>query len=491
MFGSILINSDEADKSLQKTDKHAEGVGNTLVKGIGIAAKWGAGLLASASTAGTGLFKVAESASKAGSAINDMSVRTGLSTDTLQELKFATNQVGVSFESITNSVGFLTKAMAGAEEGSEKVKQSFARLGITPTINGQMRQMNDIFMETVTKLSDMGNKTERNQLAIKLFGKGAMEIVPLLDQGSAGIAELGKKAHDLGLVLSVEAIKATDEFGDKLDALKASGEGAKNQIGVSLIPIFQELIDKILSNMPKIKEQIAKVGEFSSSVLSFAIENLPEVIGLIKGLTAVWLIQKGVLAGLAINKAFDWTVTKLIALETAAATKGTIAYTVVQKANSVATGIATGINFLFGSSLQLTGKQLLIVAAAIAVVVGLILLLTRGFSGARSEIEQTMGSMGNFTDVANTAQQTGYNQYSSKIPGLANGGRVTSAGRVLVGERAPEYLDLPLGATVTPLDNAGGTINIYATIPAKDLKEMQDVSDFFKRIKQVSRQGVR
>ena len=38
------------------------------------------------------------------------------------------------------------------------------------------------------------------------------------------------------------------------------------------------------------------------------------------------------------------------------------------------------------------------------------------------------------------------------IPELATGGTLLSAGRVLVGERGPEYLDLPRGAQVTPLD---------------------------------------
>lgn len=40
------------------------------------------------------------------------------------------------------------------------------------------------------------------------------------------------------------------------------------------------------------------------------------------------------------------------------------------------------------------------------------------------------------------------------IPLLANGGDIEEAGRVIVGERGPEMLDLPRGARVTPLDNA-------------------------------------
>ena len=57
----------------------------------------------------------------------------------------------------------------------------------------------------------------------------------------------------------------------------------------------------------------------------------------------------------------------------------------------------------------------------------------------------------------------------SGSPGLAEGGIVTSPGRVLVGEKGPELLDLPINAKVTPLkendvSGFGTTINQNMTI---------------------------
>jgi TP901 family phage tail tape measure protein len=49
------------------------------------------------------------------------------------------------------------------------------------------------------------------------------------------------------------------------------------------------------------------------------------------------------------------------------------------------------------------------------------------------------------------------------IPRLADGGDITRGGRVMVGEEGPEYLDLPRGARVTPLDK-GGTTNITMNV---------------------------
>jgi phage-related protein len=58
------------------------------------------------------------------------------------------------------------------------------------------------------------------------------------------------------------------------------------------------------------------------------------------------------------------------------------------------------------------------------------------------------------------------------IPRLAEGGDIMRAGRVMVGEEGPEYLDLPRGARVTPLDKAGTTnITMNVTVQGGSFDE--------------------
>ena len=52
------------------------------------------------------------------------------------------------------------------------------------------------------------------------------------------------------------------------------------------------------------------------------------------------------------------------------------------------------------------------------------------------------------------------------IPALAKGGDITTGGAVLVGERGPELLDLPRGARVTPLSQAGTATDNGAILDA-------------------------
>lgn len=258
---SVRISAEVTDleKKLKSVKKDLAALGDNF-KAIGTAVAVGVG------AAVTGITALVLKTSEAASAINDMSARTGLSTTTLQELQFATGQVGVSFESITGAVGKLTKTMSGADEGSKAAQAAFKSLGIETTDStGQLRKMEDIFPEIIKKLAGMKNETERTALAQKFFGKGAIELVPLLDQGAEGIEALSKQAHKLGAVMSGEAIAANDKFGDTLDSVKAALKGAGMQLATHLLPTFQSFGDWILAHMPQIQIAISKATDLAKT----------------------------------------------------------------------------------------------------------------------------------------------------------------------------------------------------------------------------------
>ena len=89
LVGSIMVNSDEANKSISKTEKNAEGVGNKLKSGIKTAAKWGAGVAVAAGTAITGMTKMAKSTAAHADEIDKMSQKLGMSKEGYQAWKSA------------------------------------------------------------------------------------------------------------------------------------------------------------------------------------------------------------------------------------------------------------------------------------------------------------------------------------------------------------------------------------------------------------------
>ena len=317
LWGSIFLKSEDAEKQLDNVDKKAGGVGLTFGEMIGTAAKVGAAISAAAVAAGGALFTLATNTSNAASEINDMSERTGLSTNRLQELKYATKLVGVEFDSITGAVKILTNNMADAGEGGKKQAEAFKDLHVrVKGVGGQLRDMDDIFPEVINKLADMQNETKRNALAADIFGKSANELVPLLNQGSAGIKKFTDEAHKYGAVMSKEAIEAGDKFGDSLDTLKMSFSGITSQIGSEVIPVFQKMVDTLIRNMPEIKKTIGDVIEryvkpafeglwkaitFAKNALNFL---MPVIVGVGSAFLAFNIITKGALIIEALTKAW-------------------------------------------------------------------------------------------------------------------------------------------------------------------------------------------
>ena len=87
----------------------------------------------------------------------------------------------------------------------------------------------------------MPEGAERTAIAADVLGRSAMELQPLLNQTADSTEALRQQAHDLGLVMSDEAVKNSAAFTDSMDNLKRAFEGAKNEIGAKFLPSLTEI----------------------------------------------------------------------------------------------------------------------------------------------------------------------------------------------------------------------------------------------------------
>lgn len=260
LFGSILINTDEADKSLSKTEKSAGSFASKLGKGITTAAKWGVGIVAAAGAAGVALSNMAKKSAEATDRIDKMSQKIGISREAFQELDYICSQNGMSVDQLQGNVKKMVNVMDDAANGSETAAQKFSRLGISVTdANGNLKTSEDMFYETISALQSMTDETERNAAANDIFGGSYTEMIPLLNSGTESMEELRQKAHDMGLVLSDETIDAGVKFTDTMDTAKRSLSAIGTNIGGEVMPIFQQFLDWILGKMPEIQSVLKVV----------------------------------------------------------------------------------------------------------------------------------------------------------------------------------------------------------------------------------------
>lgn len=273
LFGSILVDNEEANKNISATDKKAEGLGKRLGDGIKTAAKWGAAIGAGALAAGGAMLGMANKATDTLDRIDKLSQKIGISRQAFQEWEYILSQSGTDIEKLQVGLKTMVQRMDETVQGTGKGAEMFEKLGVSVTdTTGAMRSQEAVFNDTVMALTKMPEGAEKSRLAFELFGKAGMELMPLLNSTGDDIDELKQKAHDLGIVISDEAVDAGVLFQDTMDDLKRAFGAVVTNVGAELIPIFQGLADWVILHMPQIKEITGAAFDLISKVVTKVFE---------------------------------------------------------------------------------------------------------------------------------------------------------------------------------------------------------------------------
>lgn len=286
-FGTeIKKAADKADDAGTRFEK----LGGVL-KGIGVA--MGAATVAigaAAVGAAKSLTDMTVGAAAYADEILTTSTITGMSTESLQSYKYAAELVDVSLETLTSSMAKQLRSMSSARDGSKDMAEAYKKLGVSVAdSNGNLRDSETVYWETIDALGNVSNETERDALAMKLFGKSAMELNPLIAQGSEGISKLTEEAKRMGAVMSEDSLNALGAFDDSVQRLTAGSAAAKNMLGTVLLPQLQVLADdgvaligdftKGLSEAGGDWNKISEViGDTVGGITNMVMENLPKLI---------------------------------------------------------------------------------------------------------------------------------------------------------------------------------------------------------------------
>lgn len=200
-----------------------------------------------------------------------MSQVTGVSTDTLQAMNYASELIDVSTETMTSSMTRLIRTMSSAQDGSESAVEAFENLGVAFTDSeGNLRDSEDVFWDIIDSLGQISNETERDAAAMELLGRGARELNPLINAGSSAFEELRQEAEETGYIMSGDTLEAFSDLDDNMQRLSNGATAARNAIGGILLPILTDL-----SN-----EGVSLLSDFTNAVIDTDgdIEQLGAVI---------------------------------------------------------------------------------------------------------------------------------------------------------------------------------------------------------------------
>ena len=368
---------------------------------------------------------------------------TGLSTEALQEYQYAAELVDVSLDTLTSSQTKMIRSMDAARRGSKEQAEAFDKLGISvQNADGTLRDAQDVFGDAIDALGAISNETERDAIAMTIFGRSARDLNPLIKAGSDGLRELAQEAHNVGYVMSEEALDALGAVDDQVQRMNRSGEALKNQIAVGMAPAVENLMKKGTDFFVRLQEAAEGSGilEVFSALLDVvsALEPLFDVL-------------------------FGTAEDGVPALQALALALGVVADALTIVANTIAIVIE-----LF--------KQLINLANG------------KGFDDSNlTRYGENIAKV--FSDEGASARAWN-NGFGKNIGRNADGTDYWPGGLTWVGERGPELVSLPQGSRVYSAEDSrsmGSTNNYYLTVQSRDMETVAAMTATFKRARQAER----
>lgn len=178
----------------------------------------------------------AKGAVDAAGAVWDMSQKTGVATEQLSVFLHMGRQAGVDTGAMEQGFVRLSKTLVGLQRGEAAAANAFESIVLSADeLKGlSLDQVMVKIANAMAKYQDGAGKTA---VATEIFGKAGANLIPLLnDLAEGGFDRNREKLEKLGAVLSNDAAKAADEFGDALEDLKTSATATAAQIGSVFLP---------------------------------------------------------------------------------------------------------------------------------------------------------------------------------------------------------------------------------------------------------------
>lgn len=177
-----------------------------------------------------------------GDEIDKTSSQLGVSTDALQEWRFAAGLAGASGQEMSNSLAKLQKNAVDAADGGTAMAEGFEKLGVNVLdANGEVKDADTLLTEMADGFARVTNDAQRSAIAQELMGRAGKKLIPLLKGGSKAIEDMRREAQDLGGVMSEDLIASTVELTDDQFRAQQAWQGVKNDIAQALIPIYLKL----------------------------------------------------------------------------------------------------------------------------------------------------------------------------------------------------------------------------------------------------------
>ena len=178
--------------------------------------------------------------------MNEAAQKTGIAVEALSQLGYAAKMSGVGTESFTSAMVKFNRAIAEGATGSGNAAAAFKAIGISAA---ELKASNpdEVLARVAEKFAGFADGANKTALAIAIFGRAGADMIPLLNEGSDGIAAMREEADKLGATINTSAAKAADQFNDNLDRMMVKMKSFVKGITSEVIPVLNILMETFLA----------------------------------------------------------------------------------------------------------------------------------------------------------------------------------------------------------------------------------------------------
>lgn len=188
-------------------------------------------------------------------ALNDMERQAeilGITTDQFQKFSYVAKMADVDIQTFMTGMKLLSNNMEAAAKGTGDALATFKMLGVeVQGSDKSYRKIEDVLMDLMDAFSKYEDGAAKIAAANNLFGKSGYMLIPFLNKGRAGFADLAAEAERLGIILDPSLVKAGTKAEDVFKRLEAQFTATK----LSFAPMVKDIaygVEDILASFNKL-----------------------------------------------------------------------------------------------------------------------------------------------------------------------------------------------------------------------------------------------
>jgi hypothetical protein len=224
---------------------------------------------------------------EAGAKIEHLSQEVGMPAAEISRLGFAAKAMGVDIDETGAMMARLAKASIEGAGGTSVYAKAFEDLGVNVrNADGSMKSSGEILNAIADAFARSADGPAKTALAMQLMGRAGAEMIPLLNQGSAGLKAMADQADATGSVISGPMAEGMERTSIETATMKAAFSGLENTLYEAFKPALDDLITGVTGATEALTHWFATTSA-GNSVLAGIVLSIDTMIEAVETLTFI------------------------------------------------------------------------------------------------------------------------------------------------------------------------------------------------------------